>query len=136
MRGGMLKFWILKLLSSQPMNGTEIIREMEKRSGGHWRPSPGSIYPALASLERNDLVEKNEDGRYEMTDKGKETRDGMNDILENFNDREEEDDIIQGTAGNLRYLIEGLRSGLVTKSQLGNLVDECRKLLEEYNNGK
>lgn len=50
------------------------MQEVEDRSGGAWRPSPGSVYPALAQLEDEGLVEMNEtDGRKEfsLTDAGK-----------------------------------------------------------------
>lgn len=134
MRGGMLKYWILKLISSRPMNGAEIIKEVDIRSGGHWKPSPGSIYPALSSLERNDLIRKNEEGRYYITPKGIETKNGMADILENLNDREEEDDIIQGTIANLRYIIEGIRGNSIPRTQTVKLIEECKKLVEAIEN--
>src|SRR5687767_3514674 len=42
---------ILLLLDEQPRNGYGLMQEVEQRSAGAWRPSPGSIYPALAQLE-------------------------------------------------------------------------------------
>ncbi|MGP6239110.1 PadR family transcriptional regulator [Cuniculiplasma sp. SKW4] len=130
----MLKYWILKLLSNKPMNGAELIKEVNTRSGGHWKPSPGSIYPALSSLERNGLIKKNEEGRYLITAKGEETRNGMTDILENFNDREEEDDIIEGTVANLRYIREGIEDRSIQRSKTKVLEEECKNLLEAIKN--
>ena len=46
----------LALLSEEPMNGYQIIQQISDRSGGLWRPSPGSVYPALAQLEDENLV--------------------------------------------------------------------------------
>jgi len=46
----------LALLAEQPMHGYQIIQEIIERSGGVWRPSPGSVYPALQLLEDEGLV--------------------------------------------------------------------------------
>ncbi len=70
MRRG-LRFWILYLLSRGPKNGAELMDEMEIMTRGWWRPSPGSVYPLLESLTSEGLVKKREDGRYELTEKGK-----------------------------------------------------------------
>jgi len=47
---------ILALLMEQPMHGYQIIQEIGERTGGLWRPSPGSVYPALQQLEDEGLV--------------------------------------------------------------------------------
>jgi DNA-binding PadR family transcriptional regulator len=51
---------ILALLAEQPRNGYQIMQELEKRSQGMWRPSPGSVYPALQQLEDEGLVRAQE----------------------------------------------------------------------------
>jgi DNA-binding PadR family transcriptional regulator len=64
---------ILCLLREKPMHGYEIIRTLEERSHGLWRPSPGSVYPILQFLEEQDLVanvEKNGKKVYTITEKG------------------------------------------------------------------
>jgi DNA-binding PadR family transcriptional regulator len=48
---------VLALLLERPMHGYELIQELESRSGGMWRPSPGSIYPTLQLLEDEGLIE-------------------------------------------------------------------------------
>ncbi len=56
------------------MHGYDLIRELEARSGGAWRPSPGSIYPTLQLLEDEGLVTAEErDGKrvYTITDAGR-----------------------------------------------------------------
>jgi DNA-binding PadR family transcriptional regulator len=71
MRRG-LRFWVLYLLNKQPMNGAEIMDEIEAMTRGWWRPSPGSVYPLLETLTKEGLLlKKEEDGRYELTEKGK-----------------------------------------------------------------
>jgi DNA-binding PadR family transcriptional regulator len=65
----------LALLAEQPMNGYQIIQEIGERSGGVWRPSPGSVYPALQQLEDEGLIraEPGDGGRrgYVLTDGGR-----------------------------------------------------------------
>jgi DNA-binding PadR family transcriptional regulator len=73
---GFLRHNVLELLSEKPMSGSEIIDEIEKRTNGRWKPSPGSIYPLLAWLQDNVYVKEivAEEGgmkRYALTDKGK-----------------------------------------------------------------
>jgi DNA-binding PadR family transcriptional regulator len=56
------------------MHGYELMRELESRSGGMWRPSPGSIYPTLQMLEDEGLVSGSEiEGRrtFALTDAGR-----------------------------------------------------------------
>lgn len=55
-RRGDVRSAILLLLGEEPMHGYELIQQIAERSGGIWKPSPGSIYPALAQLEDEGLV--------------------------------------------------------------------------------
>ncbi|WP_020392686.1 PadR family transcriptional regulator [Kribbella catacumbae] len=55
-RRGDVRAAILAVLAEQPMNGYQIIQEVAERSGGVWKPSPGSIYPTLQQLEDEGLV--------------------------------------------------------------------------------
>jgi DNA-binding PadR family transcriptional regulator len=70
-----LRTWILSMLSSSPKNGAEIMDEIEEMSQGWWRPSPGSVYPLLDEMAQDGEVKKKEDGRYELTDKGRQELD-------------------------------------------------------------
>jgi len=65
---------VLALLLERPMHGYEMIQELETRTGGIWRPSPGSIYPTLQLLEDEGLIEVEATGgrkRYTLTDAGR-----------------------------------------------------------------
>jgi DNA-binding PadR family transcriptional regulator len=65
---------ILVLLAEEPMHGYQVIQELTERSGGVWRPSPGSIYPTLQLLEDEGLIRGEEsEGRrvFHLTDAGK-----------------------------------------------------------------
>ena len=53
---GDIRAAILVLLAEQPMHGYQIIQELTERTGGVWRPSPGSVYPTLQQLEDEELV--------------------------------------------------------------------------------
>ncbi|MGE5291682.1 MAG: PadR family transcriptional regulator [Micromonosporaceae bacterium] len=65
----------LTLIAEEPRNGYQIIQEIESRSRGMWRPSPGSVYPALQQLEDEGLIraEDGEGGRkaFHLTDEGR-----------------------------------------------------------------
>jgi DNA-binding PadR family transcriptional regulator len=65
---------ILALLAERPMHGYEMIQELEARTGGVWRPSPGSVYPTLQLLEDEDLI-AGEEGegrrRFALTEAGR-----------------------------------------------------------------
>jgi len=64
---------VLALLAEQPMHGYQIIQEIGRRSGGAWKPSPGSVYPTLQQLEDEGLVRAQEqEGRrvYRLTEEG------------------------------------------------------------------
>jgi DNA-binding PadR family transcriptional regulator len=74
MRRGDVRGEILSALLEGPAHGYEVIRRLEEKSGGAWRPSPGSVYPTLQMLEDAGLVRATErEGRrtYELTDEGR-----------------------------------------------------------------
>jgi DNA-binding PadR family transcriptional regulator len=65
---------VLALLAERPMHGYEMIQELERRTGGVWRPSPGSVYPTLQLLEDEDLITGEESEgrrRFALTDAGR-----------------------------------------------------------------
>lgn len=72
---GEVRTAVLALLAESPMHGYQIIREIEERSGGNWKPSAGSVYPTLQLLADEGLVSTEEaNGRkiYSLTDAGRE----------------------------------------------------------------
>lgn len=77
-RRGDVRIALLRLIAEKPMHGYDLIRDLEERSGGMWRPSPGSIYPTLQMLEDEGLVKSEEqDGKrvYTITDAGRKELD-------------------------------------------------------------
>ncbi|UCD96289.1 MAG: PadR family transcriptional regulator [Candidatus Bathyarchaeota archaeon] len=75
---GFLRYYVLRLLDEKPMSGSEIMTEIETRTHGHWKPSPGSIYPLLSWLQDKEYSQEVTDPekepgikRYILTEKGK-----------------------------------------------------------------
>ena len=66
---------ILALLREGPRNGYQIMADIEERSGGAWRPSPGAVYPALSQLTDEGLIAGEESGgrrTFRLTEAGRE----------------------------------------------------------------
>ncbi|MFF9365466.1 PadR family transcriptional regulator [Streptomyces griseoluteus] len=61
-RRGDVRASILALLKDRPMHGYEMIQEIAERSGGAWKPSPGSVYPTLQLLEDEGLIVSESEG--------------------------------------------------------------------------
>jgi DNA-binding PadR family transcriptional regulator len=83
-RRGDVRAALLVLLAEEPRNGYGLMQEIESRSGGVWRPSPGSVYPALQQLEDEGLVKAVDSGgrkQYELTDDGRAYVDEHRDTL-------------------------------------------------------
>jgi DNA-binding PadR family transcriptional regulator len=64
------------MFNEKPMSGSEIMGELEKQTNGHWKPSPGSIYPLLAWFQDKGHIKEadpHEPGirRYTLTEQGK-----------------------------------------------------------------
>ena len=74
MRRGDIRTALLVALGDGPGHGYELISRLEEKSGGAWRPSPGSVYPTLQLFEDEGLVKAEErDGKrvYALTDAGR-----------------------------------------------------------------
>lgn len=81
---GFSRYFILELLKKTPHTGKEIIDYAVKQSNGIWKPSPGLIYPLLGRLLDEGLIEETQDGKYQLTKKGRDTAsdvDKVNDII-------------------------------------------------------
>ena len=71
---GQLRLYLLALLNEGPRHGYEVIRALEERFNGLYSPSAGTVYPRLAKLEEEGLVERTDEGRkatYRITDAGR-----------------------------------------------------------------
>jgi DNA-binding PadR family transcriptional regulator len=74
MRRGAIREAVLRVLADEPRHGYDVMNELAERSGGIWRPSPGSVYPTLQQLEDEGLVRATDvDGKrvFQLTDAGR-----------------------------------------------------------------
>jgi DNA-binding PadR family transcriptional regulator len=55
-RHGELPLVVLAMLAERPMHGYELMSELSRLFGPRYRPSPGSVYPALEALEAEQLL--------------------------------------------------------------------------------
>lgn len=72
-RGG-VKYALLELLTIEPMHGYQMIKHLEEKSAGTYKPSPGSIYPTLQLLgDQGFVTVKKEAGKkiFEITEDGR-----------------------------------------------------------------
>jgi len=103
---GHLRLYLLSLLNEQPMHGYDLIQALSDRFGGTYVPSAGTIYPRLAKLQEEGLVEKETDGRktvYAITDAGRAE----------LAERESElDGIEEGVTDSVRRLADEVRSSV------------------------
>jgi DNA-binding PadR family transcriptional regulator len=73
MRRGGIRRAVLSALQEGPAHGYEVMSRLEQRTGGMWRPSPGSVYPTLQMLEDEGLVRSEASGgtrTYTLTEAG------------------------------------------------------------------
>jgi len=53
---GLLFFYALLSIGKKPMSGYDLMREIEDKTEGAWRPGPGAVYPTLQKLARQGYV--------------------------------------------------------------------------------
>lgn len=133
-RRGDVRGATLLLLAEQPLNGYQLMQEIEERSGGVWRPSPGSIYPALSQLEDEGLVRSDESaGRkaFQLTDDGRDYVEANREAL-GTPWQDVGGDLPEGLF-ELRRLMMQVGMATMQVAQAGNeaQTDEARKVLDE-----
>ena len=133
-RRGDVRAAVLLLLEEEPRNGYQLMQELEERSGGVWRPSPGSIYPALSQLEDEGLVHSDESaGRraFQLTDAGRAYLEENREALGSPWD-EVGGDLPEGIF-ELRKLMMQLGMATMQVAQAGDEAQtaEARKVLED-----
>jgi DNA-binding PadR family transcriptional regulator len=72
-RHGELQLVLLALLAERPRHGYDVMAELGRLFAPAYRPSPGSVYPAMEALEAEGLLERSDgDGRttYRITPVG------------------------------------------------------------------
>lgn len=120
---GGLRLYLLKLLEEKPRHGYDVIRLLEDRFSGLYSPSAGTIYPRLARLQADGLVEHTEeDGRktYRLTAAGRAELDAR---------RGELADLEAQVTGSARDLAEEIRSDV--RASVRDLREELRGAARE-----
>ena len=121
----------LLLLGEGPMHGYQLMQEIERRTEGAWRPSPGAVYPTISLLEDEGYVEITRDGSRQLvtlTDTGRtyleEHRESLGDP---FTGR------VRGGASELRDLLEELHHAVYQVARSGNdaQIESTRSTLAE-----
>jgi DNA-binding PadR family transcriptional regulator len=76
---GLLHFYALLSIARKPMRGYDLMKEIETKTEGAWRPGPGAVYPALRKLANQGYITAQKKGRggpphvlYEITPAGLE----------------------------------------------------------------
>jgi DNA-binding PadR family transcriptional regulator len=133
-RRGDVRAATLLLLEEDARNGYQLMEEIERRSGGSWRPSPGSIYPALAQLEDEGLIHADESGgrrMFRLTDEGQAYVDENREALGSPWD--EAGDDVPSDLADLRTLVAQLAMATMQVAQSGDdkLVAEAKDVLAD-----
>jgi DNA-binding PadR family transcriptional regulator len=133
-RRGDVRAATLLLLEEEPRNGYQLMEEIERRSDGAWRPSPGSIYPALSQLEDEGLIHAEESaGRrsFGLTDDGRAHVDQHR--AELGNPWEEAGRDVPGELGDLRTSMAqiGIAAFQVMQSGDPEEVAEAKRILAD-----
>ena len=119
LRKGMLTFLVLEALQDRPLYAYQIIKAIEGRTRGHYKPSTGSIYPVLKKLVAQGairVVVKDHKKYYEITDEGKKLLNELKSDREEFR----------------REFLEGPKKALLDKLiGIGLLLKENRKHIDD-----
>lgn len=127
-RRGDVRAAILTLLAEAdgPKHGYEMIREIGERSGGFWKPSPGSVYPTLQLLADEGLI-ANVGGKsgkrlFELTDAGREAAGQLGDTPP----WEQIAQDVEPTEVALRHAAMALRGALLQVATVGSATQQAK----------
>ena len=123
---GQLRLYLLALLNDGPRHGYEVIQDLEHRFNGLYTPSAGTVYPRLAKLEEEGLVERTDEGRkaiYRITEAGRaEVRERQDDLSTLESDL---DMSVRELAEQVRSRVRGQTSDL--RAELWAAAQEARR---------
>ncbi|BCU69326.1 PadR family transcriptional regulator [Stygiolobus caldivivus] len=117
MKRGALRFLVMSALTEKPMYVYEIIKHIESKTNGIYKPSPGSVYPVLRTLIKQGLItveEKEGKKIYSITEEG----------LKKFNEIKEEKSILAEDSPMKRKIIDSL-------FEIGFILYKNRKKLDD-----
>ncbi len=87
---GELPLVLLAMLAQRSLSGYELLGELERHYAPSYRPSPGSVYPALSALRAEQLVDHaagKGKSPYRITSRGRRMLAQQRDVLERIEAR-------------------------------------------------
>lgn len=136
-RYGELPLVLLVLLERAPMSGYELMNELARIFGPAYRPSPGSVYPALKALAAESLVATTNSGEpatYTPTDEGRQVLDGRREdvaAIEHRTGRSLTDDgVVDASLARLRARVAAI-SGRLAPDRIADELDRTADRLEQ-----
>lgn len=127
---GSLRLYLLSLLAEHARHGYELIQALSERFGGTYSPSAGTIYPRLAKLEEEGLIEKSADGRktvYAITPAGRAELERRRPELDAIED--EVDDSVRRLADGVRASVDEAMRTL--RAELANAAREAKRAAKD-----
>ncbi|MFT4311473.1 MAG: PadR family transcriptional regulator [Candidatus Woesearchaeota archaeon] len=106
---GQLKTLVLDSINNSPRSGSQIINYIEQKY--NWKPSPGSIYPKLEEIEKEQLAKITQEKKskiYKITAKGKKQ-------LQKLSNKKEELITTLTKAHSMMQELYGLETGIDQK---------------------
>jgi DNA-binding PadR family transcriptional regulator len=113
---GQLRLYLLSVLAEGPRHGYEVIQDLEQRFNGLYTPSAGTVYPRLAKLEEEGLVERSDEGRkstYRITEAGRHEVDARSGDVQDL--RDDLDQSVRELAEEVRARVQHQASDLRTE---------------------
>jgi len=138
---GELRLALLSLLSERPQHGYELMRQLESRSGGLYRPSAGSVYPTLQQLEDEGLARSEAvDGKrvYRLSPEGESEVREETEAIQRIWRRAERWDEWSGLSGPdvwelarpARQLARAVLRAMARSDRDPDRIDDVRRILE------
>lgn len=131
-RRGDVRSAILDVLAGGDMNGYQVIQTIQERSGGGWKPSPGSVYPTVQQLEDEGLLHTREaDGRRELhlTTEGRRYVDANPDLMAGtWKPFEDGESVTHGPAGGISALAPAVKQLMSAVGQVMTQGSDAQRL--------
>jgi DNA-binding PadR family transcriptional regulator len=139
LRKGTLKLLILEALNDKPMHAYEIIKSIEKKFHGIYKPSPGSLYPVLKQLIEIGMItveEKDDKKIYIITDKGKEAFNKMKTEMKNVFTKNNQYRKLVNQLFEIGLIIYNFRDKLSEEDyeKINNIINGCKNEIEDLLN--
>ena len=139
LRKGTLKLLILEALNDNPMHAYEIIKSIEKKFHGIYKPRPGSLYPVLKQLIESGMItveEKDDKKIYIITDKGKEAFNKMKTEMKNVFTKNNQYRKLVNQLFEIGLIIYNFRDKLSEEDyeKINNIINGCKNEIEDLLN--